>query len=235
MRSVTSTGRGIGAQLLLQLAGLIVPFVLLNSLTGSTQSYLAEAAGSATQIRIAVLLLFLNGALTVSLSIAAFRVVRERSEPMALALLAAAVVMLILQAVDNAHILTMLSLSQQFVGAAGRAEPFGTLAVAAMTTRRWVHYTELLAIDCWILLFYVTLQRAALVPLPLTTFGVLTVLLHAVGIPLQRFAGGSPIMWMGVPMAVSHVATGLWLLAKGFAEQRRPRPGESLDAELRPA
>jgi hypothetical protein len=235
VRSIASTGRIVGALLLVQLVGLILPFVLLHPLTGSAQAYLAEAAGATTQIRVAVLLLFLNGALTVGISIAVFGAVREHSEPTALALVAAGVVMLLLQAVDNAHILTLLSLSQQFAGASGRPEPFGTIAAVALTTRRWVHYTELLAIDCWILLLYVTLQRLALVPAVLTLFGVLTVMLHLVGIPLRRFAGADPITWMGVPMAVSHVALGVWLMAKGFAEPQRPRRSEGTQAQIRPA
>lgn len=235
MSSSVRTGRIVGALLLVQLAGLIVPFVLLAPLTGSPQSALAQAANAAPQIQLAVLLLFVNGALTVGISILAYSVVRERSERAALALLVAAVVMLVLQAVDNAHIFTMLSLSQQFSGAEGPGESFGRLAVVTATTRRWVHYTELLAIDCWILLFYLTLQRLSLAPALLTMLGVLTVMLHLVAIPLRRFAGADPITWMGAPMAVSHVALAGWLMAKGFAERERPRASPARDTELRRA
>ena len=235
MGSFARTGRVVGGLLLLQLAGLIVPFILLQPLTGSPQAYLAGAAGAAMQIKLAVLLLFLNGVLTVGLSIVMYGVERDRREPLSLALLAASVVMLLLQAVDNAHILTMLSLSEQVAGAAGPAAPYGALATMAATTRRWVHYTELLAIDGWILLLYVTLQRLGLVPRELTMLGVLTVLLHLVAIPLRRFAGASPITWMGVPMAFSHVLLGAWLVAKGFSLHHRPRGAIARDAEPRPA
>jgi len=114
MRSAKSTGRVIGILLFLQLAGLIVPFVLLHPLTTGPQNYLANAVGSSFQIKVAVFLLFANCALTIGITIAAFRVFRQYSEAMALWLLAVSVIMFLLQAVDNVHVLSMLSLSQQY-------------------------------------------------------------------------------------------------------------------------
>ena len=46
MRSAKGTGRIIGMLLVLQLAGLIVPFVLLLPLTMGPQNYLAHAVES---------------------------------------------------------------------------------------------------------------------------------------------------------------------------------------------
>jgi len=45
MKSAKSPGRLIGVLLFLQLAGLIVPFVLLHPLTTGPQDFLANAAG----------------------------------------------------------------------------------------------------------------------------------------------------------------------------------------------
>ena len=56
-------------------------------------------------------------------------------------------------------------------------------------TRKWVHFTELLVIDCWIFLLYSVLFRFALVPRALAAFGLLTVMLHFTGIPLPGFLG----------------------------------------------
>lgn len=69
MRAAKSTGRIIGALLLVQLAGLIVPFVLLLPMTST--DFLANAAGNSSQIKVAVFLLFANCALTIGISIAA--------------------------------------------------------------------------------------------------------------------------------------------------------------------
>jgi len=218
MRSENSVGRMIGMLLLIQLAGLIVPFVLLGPLTTGARDFLANAAKASLQIRVGVFLLFANCALTIGIAIVAWPVFRQYSKAIAMWLVCASVIMFSLQAVDNAHVLSMLSLSQQYAQAGGPVELFQTLAAVVGSTRRWIHFTELLAIDCWIFLLYIILFRSAVVPRALAAFGLLTVMLHFTGIPLPGFLGYRIVTLMGVPMAFSHVALALWLMAKGFAE-----------------
>jgi len=219
MRSAKSVGRILGVLLLIQLAGLIVPFVLLNPLT--RRDFFANAAAASFQIKVAVFLLFANCALTIVIAITVWPIFRQYSEPMALCLLAVSVIMFSLQAVDNAHILSMMSLSQQYVDAGGSNGSFQTLAAVVGSIRRWGHYSELLVIDTWIFLLYVCLYRFALVPRALAVFGLLTVMLHFTGIPLPGFMGYSIVTLMGVPMAFSHIALAIWLMVKGF-EDRNP-------------
>jgi uncharacterized protein DUF4386 len=219
MRSAKSVGRIIGILLFVQLAGLIVPFVLLHPLTRGSRDFLANAVASSFQIKVAVFLLFANCALTIGIAIVALPVFRQYSDQMALLLVAVGVIMFSLQAVDNAHVLSMLSLSQQYTQAGGPDELFQTLAVVVGSTRRWAHYSELLVIDCWILLLYCLLYRFALVPRVLAAFGLITVLLHFSGIPLPLFLGYRSVMQMGMPMALSHSALALWMMAKGFKER----------------
>jgi len=225
MRSAERTGRIVGMLLLSQLAGLIVPFVLLLPLTTGPQNYLTNAADASPQIRLAVFLLVGNCALTIGISITAFRFVRAHSEALALWLVVSSVIMFLLQAVDNIHVLSMLSLSQQYVRAGGPNELFPSLAGVVGTTRRWAHYSELLAIDGWIFLFCAILYRFAIVPRPLAAFGLLTVTLHFTGIPLAGVLGFGPVTLMGVPMAVSHTALAAWLMGRGFNERQRPMLG----------
>jgi hypothetical protein len=232
MKPVKNVGRIIGMLLFVQLAGLIVPFVLLHPLTTGAQNYLANAAGASLQIKVAVFLLFANCALTIGIAIAAWPVFRQYSEALALWLLAVSVIMFLLQAVDNAHILSMLSLSKQYAEAGGPDELFQTLAATVGSTRRWVHYTELLVIDCWIFLLYSILYRFRLVPRALAAFGLITVLLHFTGIPLPGFLGYSNVTLMGVSMALSHIALALWLMIRGFEERHRPLRAEGHGVEL---
>jgi uncharacterized protein DUF4386 len=106
----------------------------------------------------------------------------------ALWLLAASVILFSAQAVDNVHILSMLSLSQQYTQTGGPDELFQMVAAAVGSTRRWAHYTWLLLIDCWIFSLYTTLYRFALVPRALAALGLITVTLHFIGIPLRGFS-----------------------------------------------
>jgi hypothetical protein len=219
MRSAKSVGRIIGILLFVQLAGLIVPFVLLHPLTRGSRDFLANAAGASFQIKVAVFLLFANCALTIGIAITAWPVFRQYSEQMALLLVAVGVIMFSLQAVDNAHILSILSLSQQYGLAGGPDELFQTLAAAVGATRRWAHYSELLVIDAWIFLFYSLLYRFTLVPRVLAAFGLITVTLHFTGITLPLFLGYRSVTLMGATMALSHSALALWMMAKGFRER----------------
>jgi hypothetical protein len=190
------------------------------------------AAGSSFQIKAAVFLLFANCGLTIGITIAAFRVFRQYSEAMALWLLAVSVIMFVLQAVDNVHVLSMLSLSQQYARAGGPDGLFRTLAAVVGSTRRWAHFTELLAIDCWIFLLYCILYRFALVPRAVAAFGLITVMSHFTGIPLRGFLGYGLVGMMGIPMALSHITLAIWLMAKGFTQRRHPLLAQAIGVEL---
>jgi hypothetical protein len=219
MRSAKGADRIIGVLLLIQLAGLMVPFILLLPITSGTTEFLATATQIPVQIKLAVFLLFANCALTIGISIAAFPVFRQYSHSLALLLVAVSVIMFSLQAVDNVHLLSMLSLSQQYARAGGQAELFQSLAAALHSTRRWAHYSELFVIDAWMFVFFSFLYRFALVPRALAAFGVLTVLLHFTGIPLPLFLGYRSVTLMGATMGLSQIAVALWMMVKGFAEQ----------------
>jgi hypothetical protein len=216
MRDAKSIGRIVGILLFIQLAGLIVPFVLLHPMT--TTDFLINAAASSSQIKLAVLLFFANCALTIGISIAAFPVFREHSPATAVLLVALSVIMFSLQAVDNAHLMAMLSLSEEYVRTGGSAEFFQTLSAVVRSTRRWAHYAELVAIDSWICALYSLLYRFALVPRALAVFGLTTVLLHFAAIPLPLLLGYSGMTLFGVPMALSHISLALWLIVKGFED-----------------
>jgi hypothetical protein len=221
MKSAKSVGRIIGVLLFVQLAGLSVPFILLMPATAS--GFLENAAGISFQIKVAVFHLFANGAVTIGIAIAAFPVLREYSVRVALWFVAVSVIWFSMQAVDNAHILSMLSLSQQYAeGGASNSELFQTLGVVVRSTRRWVHYTELLVIDAWVFVLYSILYRFRLVPRALAAFGLITVIIHTTGITLPMFLGYPNVPLMGFSLALSHVALALWLLVKGFDERNRP-------------
>ncbi len=231
MRPAKSVGRIIGMLLFVQLVGLTLPFILLMPIT--TAGFLENAAGLALQIRVAVLLLFANGALTIGIAIAAFPVLREHGYSMALWFLALSVIWFSMQAIDNAHILSMLSLSQRYAeGGALNAELFGALAALARSSRRWAHYTELLVIETWFFVFYGLLFRLSLVPRRLAGFGLIMVIVHAAGITLPMFIGYGSVPLLGFSLALSHLAMGSWLVAKGFDESRRTLPADERGVEL---
>jgi Domain of unknown function (DUF4386) len=218
-QSARRVGRVVGVLLLLQLAaGLTLPFILLGpSIMGST-SFLAAAAEHPLQVRSAVLIAFVGGALTVSLALAALPVFRRHSGATAFGFLAVCAISCTLDVVHNASVMSMLSLSQRYLQAgASDPGPYQALAAVVATTRRWAHYTQLAAIGAWIFVFYSSLWRFRLVPRVLASLGLIGILLQFTGVTLMAFLGYSLEVRMAMPLAPIHVAVAGWLMVKGFA------------------
>jgi Domain of unknown function (DUF4386) len=226
-------GRTVGVLLLLHLAaGLTVPFLLLNPVI-APPGFLANAAGIPNQVRTAVLLLFVGSALAIGIVCTAWSVFRQYSTTMPLWLLALAVASFSLQAVDNAHLLSMLSLSQEYAKAsAEKADLFQALGVVVGSARKWSHYSFLLAVGSWILLLYSLLYRFRIVPRALAAFGLVGSLLQIAGVTLRGFMGYPPETRLAMPLAPAYVALALWLILKGFDERHRPLEAQAHRAEV---
>src|SRR5438128_10488035 len=101
----SGVGRLVGVLLLAHLAGgLIVPFIMLHPLV-SSPGFLVSAAGVATQVRAAVLLLFVGSAMAIAVASAGWRVFRRYSSAMALGPVALAAASCSVQEGDNADVL----------------------------------------------------------------------------------------------------------------------------------
>ncbi len=216
-RSAKSIGRVVGVLLLLQLAaGLTVPFILLRPGIVGYPGFLAAAAENSLQIRAAVFIAFVGGALTVSLAITALPVFRRYSGAMALGFLAVCTISCTLDVVHNASVMSMLSLSQRYLEAGADAGLYQALGAVAASTRRWAHYTQLAAIGAWIFLFYTSLWRFRLVPRALASLGLIGILLQFTGVTLLTFLGYPQEGRMAMPLGPIHLAVAVWLMAKGF-------------------
>ncbi|MBI2568125.1 MAG: DUF4386 domain-containing protein [Candidatus Schekmanbacteria bacterium] len=222
MTSGKRVGRIIGMLLLVQLAtGLTVPYIVLLPLTTAPAGFLETAAGMSAQVRLGVLLLFVGGAVSVGVSVAAWPAVRERSYRLGLWLLALAVVNFTLQICENGHWLTMLSLGQAYA-AAGAADhgPFQALGIAVRSAWKWAHYSHIFIVVAWLFTLYCVLLRCAMVPRALAAIGMTASVLHFTGITLPVLAGYSmpfPELF-GMPMGLANLVLAVWLMAKGFKE-----------------
>ncbi len=221
MRSAKSVGRTIGVILFLQLAaGLTMPFILMRPLITGSPGFLTAAAENAFQIRAAVFISFIGAALTVSLGITALPVFRRYSNAAALWFLAVCVFSLTMDAVHNSTVMSMLSLSHQYVNG-GAAEPalYQVPGAVVAAARRSAHVTQLLAIGGWIFVFYLSLLRFALIPRLLAAVGLVGIALQFTGVTLMMFLGYSPVGEMAMPMLPIQITVAVWLIIKGFNER----------------
>lgn len=227
MTTSKSVGQAIGLLLLVQLVtGLILPYVLLLPISAPAGAFLDTAAGMAGTVRLSVLMLFVGGAASLGIAIAAWPAVRERENRLGLWLLALALINFTLQLIENAHWLSLLSVSQVFVatGDGVDAGMFRTLALVVHSSFRWAHYSHILIVVGWLFTLYLLLYRSALIPRSIAALGMAAALLHFIGITLPAFGGYRmpyPDLF-GMPLGVITLVIALWLMAKGFTDSASP-------------
>jgi uncharacterized protein DUF4386 len=233
MERSKSVGRTVGVLLLIHLAtGLTVPFILLLPLI-APPGFLAIGAGIPNQVRAAVLLFFAGSAIPIGIACTAWPVFRQYSSAMALWLLSLAIASFSLQAVDSAHLLSMLSLSQEYAKAGSdKADFFQGLAVVVGSARKWTHYSFLLVVGSWLVLFHTVLYRFRLVPRALALFGLVGSLLQIAGVTLRALFGYPPETRLALPLAPAYAALAVWLIVKGFDERDRPPEVQAHCAEV---
>jgi len=224
MRSAKSIGRIVGILLLAQaVAAFLAQFVLLARVS-APPGFLANAAGSALQVRVSVLLWFVASALTLAVAIATLPVFRQYSERMALLYLALSVLGLSTSAFDNVAVLNMLSLSQDYATAGAANELFQALGAMARSARYAAHYINLLVGGITAFVLVSILFRFALVPRALAALGLATFPAQITGVAMPLLGYRYQAVML-MPAALSLLALVLWLIVKGF-EERQPKLDE---------
>jgi len=219
MKSAKRTGRTVGILLLLHLlTGLMVPYIMLQQLTRPL-TFAAINSINGFQIRLAVMLLFVGGALTIVIAITALPVFRKHSYAMALWLFGLAIANFSLQGGEIAGYMSMFTFSQNYASA--NAADLGMYELVGATARsawKWIHYTHLLVMVSWMFSLGLMLWKSALVPRIFAGVLLITTVLQITGITLPQFlAYRSPnLMLMGVPLAFAYLGLSVWLMIKGF-------------------
>lgn len=211
-------GRTVGILLLLQLvSALTLPFILSKPITFGTPAFLTAVTAHSFQIRSAVLLSFVGSALTVYLGITAFQIFRLCSKSVALLFLVVCAVSCTLDVVQAGTILSMLSISKQFVASgATDSGQYQVVGAAVAAARRSAHVTQLLAIGAWMFVFYITLFRFKLISRVLAAIGIIGVALQFTGVTLMMLLGYRSIGEMAMPLLPIQITVAVWLIIKGF-------------------
>lgn len=219
--SAKGAGRVIGALFLIQMV-LATPVYIVMLRPVTALGFLAIAAGSAFQVRLAVLLSLGLGALTLAIAIVAMPVFRRYSERRAVTFLALSIVNLSTLAIESIALRNMLALSLEYARA-GADERLQMLGGLAHSTWYMAHHTNVTVAHAAAFVFNWILFRFALVPRTLAALGMAATLLSttAVALPLLGFRF---VFLLIVPTAVTQLALVFWLLAQGFEE--RPVPGD---------
>ena len=231
MRSPKTTGRIIGVLFLTHLiTGLMTPYIMLQSLA-APKNLAASAPANPGQVRLAVMLLFIGGALTIGIAVTAWPAFREYTRSLGMWVLALATANFALQCVEIAGYMTMFTFGQEYAKAtAADVALYNVVGLAVRSAWKWAHYSHLLIMVSWMFIVFATLWRSALVPRALAGLAMLTALMQITGITLPQFIPypTPPMIVMGLPLAFAYAALGIWLIVKGFVSEPRASPPLSL-------
>jgi hypothetical protein len=184
--------------------------------------YLVNGAASSGQVLLgAVMELMLVGA-AVGTAVGLFPFVRKHNESLALGYLFFRVIEAVIIAVGVVAVLSLLTLSREFVAA---GSPDASPYRAAGTVLRAVHdWTFMLGPNLLLgantIIYSYLLYRTNLVPRPLATMGMIGSALILIQGPLQMFGVfqplSMPVVLLSLPVAAFEMILAGWLIGKGF-------------------
>jgi len=214
------TLRVVGILGFMQLTGLIAPFVLLLPLVTVSQDGFNNVALAGSQIRSAVTHLYLNGAITVGISVLVFGLTRRYNSSLGVLLIVVGAIVFIIQVIDNIQILTLLDLSERLQTGGTTATSSELVVATALSSRKFAHHSELIAIDVWMFVYYSTLWRFGLIPRSIGAIAFFGAISHSVGMTLPLWFGYQTFPFLGVTMALGHVAVAGFLVATRKGDTR---------------
>lgn len=220
MEAANRVGRIIGVLIVLQMVGSGVVNGFLEAPLFGVPGFLVSAAPHSGQIGLAVVCSLATEAIWLGIAVAAFTIVYERTQGLALWFVALAAVILAVSVVENVGVMSMLSLSEAYAKASDvERGQLQTVRVVVASARNWAHFMARIMDGSAIFAFYAVLYRCVLIPRALAGFGLIAAVLMvtAVGMPLF---GHDVVFSMLAPMGLSQLVLALWLIAKGFRTQQ---------------
>jgi len=218
MEAETRAGRIIGFVILIQMiCGVLVNFVLEAPLFREP-GFIVNAAHHSRQIGLAALLGLITEALWVGIAVTALPLFYPRKRSMTLWLAALAVVVLAVAVVENAAVMSMVSLSQAYAKASAvEAGQLQAIRVVVAAARNWPHFMARILDGCTVFVFYFLLYRTALVPRVLAGVGLFAAPLQVIGVAMPLF-GHDVVFPMLAPLGLIQLILAVWLIWRGFAE-----------------
>jgi Domain of unknown function (DUF4386) len=216
MDPVRRAGRVIGVLIAIQfVAGFLVNFVLEEPIFGAP-GFLPNAALHSQQLAVGALLGLVAEALWIAIAVTAFPLFFERMRPLALWFFALAAALLALAAVENAAVMSMVTVSQSYAKASpSERAQLETVRIVVASARNWPHFLARMIDGVAIFVFYAAMVRLRVVPRLLGGFGVIAAVLQITAVAMPLF-GRDVVFPMLVPLGVCHVILAVWLIIRGF-------------------
>jgi len=219
MTTATNVGRTVGVLLIAQMiAGYVTNFVLLQPAL-DPPGFLVNAAPHASRVGSAALLGIVSAAFSLAIAITVLPILRQLSERMALLFLALSVAALSLAVVENAKVMSLLSLSQAYAASNGAdSASFQGLRGVVAAARNWAHFSQLIVGGSTFVALFAALYRFALIPRVLAGFALAAAALQIATVA-RPFFGAQVIFPLLAPAGIAYLLSAVWLMVKGFPDK----------------
>ncbi|MCW4011200.1 MAG: DUF4386 domain-containing protein [Candidatus Bathyarchaeota archaeon] len=180
--------------------------------------YLAAVAANENQVLMGILLLLAMTASIVAIPILMFPVLKKQSESLALGYVGARIFEGFFSAVNVLSLLSLLSLSREFVKAgASTASFFQTSGALVLAGFDWGSMMLDFPFTIGALVFNYLLYKSKLIPRWLSVLGLIGAALWLSTVPLRMFGVFPASMEiLALPIAAQEMIFAVWLIVKGF-------------------
>jgi hypothetical protein len=185
--------------------------------------YLVRVSANESQVTIAALLELAMAVAVAGIGIAVYPVLRKHNESMAIGYLGARLLEPVIYIVNVISLLTLLTLSQEFVKAgAPEVSHFQTLGALLQAVPDWGGHVvlDVAVFPLGAMLFNYLLYRSKLIPRWLSSWGLIGAILYWAAGLLVMFALITPLstshIVLQAPLGLQELVFALWLIVKGF-------------------
>ncbi len=216
MNSNRKTAIIVGVLFIIATVAYSLGVILLDPILGGSD-YLTSASENENQVIIGAFLVLIDSVAVAGIGIVIYPVLKKYNEALALGYAGARIVEGVLFIVNVITILTLLTLSQEFVKAgaldASCYQTFGTILLAAGDWTFLLGFGLAFTLSALILNF--VLYQSKLVPRWLSVWGFVGAILLWVYYLLQPFSINR-VEILFLPIAVQEMVFAVWLIVKGF-------------------
>jgi uncharacterized membrane protein len=190
--------------------------IFLDPILGGSD-YLTKASENEKQVILGALLVLIDAVAVAGIAIMRYPILKKHNETLALGYVGARIVESVLFFVNVIFILTLLTLSQEFVKAgASDASYYQTLGTLLLSAGNWAYLLGLgLAFALSALMLNSLLYQSKLIPRWLSGWGLVGAALVFANYLLESFSI-NPVEILFLPIAVQEMVFAVWLIIKGF-------------------
>ena len=216
MNSNRKTAIIVGALFITATVAYSLGVIYLDPIIGGSD-YLTKASENENQVILGAFLVLIDSVAVAGIGIVIYPILKKHNEALALGYAGARIVEGVLFIVNIITILTLLTLSQEFVKAgAPDASYYQTLGTLLLSAGNWAYLLGLgLAFAISALILNFVLYQSKLIPRWLSGWGLVGAALVFANYLLESFSI-NPVEILFLPIAVQEMVFAVWLIVKGF-------------------